>query len=600
MPRHHAAAVLLRELTARKSHLVWLLLWSLLESVPALLSGLLLARAIDQFLADRILAGFASLTGLLAAAGVAAIAVRRLFPHIAALVEPVRDALLEAVATSLVTAPDLTAGKLDSSGINRMTEQIQTVRNILFATLRTMRQVVFTVVAALIGLALLTPLLAGPVAALAVATLGLFALLLPALARRSRTVLLAKEDVATHGGLVFTGKRDIMACNGRSQAVADMAGHIDAELAATRALARASASRKLLVFLGGQLPLLGLLGAAPWLIREGRLSVGEVVGAAAYLSVTLEPALRNLITMAGGWGLELMVTLDRLGESLRPARPPEIGDRLRGDRDADRPASSGDRLELRGVTFRYGSRAAPVVEELSLAVDEGEHLAVVGASGIGKSTLADLLAGLRRPDEGSILLGGVPLPRIGEPLLRRRICLIPQEAYVFAGSIRENLTYLAPHADDAECLEAARATGLAGVLHRLGGLDAPIGTGGADLSLGERQLVALTRSRLSPARVLILDEATSHLDPAAEVRAEAAVAARPGTLIVIAHRISSAARADRILLLDTDHVAIGGHDRLLETDRRYAALVDHWRAADSEPSAGEAVPTGGRAWTGPA
>ena len=151
--------------------------------------------------------------------------------------------------------------------------------------------------------------------------------------------------------------------------------------------------------------------------------------------------------------------------------------------------------------------------------------------------------------------------------------LIPQEAYVFAGTLRENLTYLHP-ATETELDEAAEIIGLTPFIARLGGYGAAITP--AALSAGERQLIALTRAYLPPARLVILDEATCHLDPAAEAQAEAAFSRRAGTLIVIAHRISSARRARRILVLDGARPQVGDHSSLLASSSMYADLAGQW------------------------
>ncbi|HEY1175978.1 MAG TPA: ABC transporter ATP-binding protein, partial [Phytomonospora sp.] len=220
--------------------------------------------------------------------------------------------------------------------------------------------------------------------------------------------------------------------------------------------------------------------------------------------------------------------------------------------------------------------SAPVVDGLDLDIPAGDHLAIVGASGIGKSTLADLLCGLLAPGRGRVLLGGRDLRSIGEGALRRAIALIPQEAYVFTGTLAENIGQLAPGAGEAALTRAAEAVGLGELLDRAGGLSARVGAGGVELSAGERQLVALARVHASPARIVILDEATCHLDPRAEERAENAFAARPGALVVIAHRISSARRAGRVLLLDGTRAHLGTDAELSATCPPYAALSGFW------------------------
>jgi ATP-binding cassette subfamily C protein len=154
--------------------------------------------------------------------------------------------------------------------------------------------------------------------------------------------------------------------------------------------------------------------------------------------------------------------------------------------------------------------------------------------------------------------------------------LIPQEAYVFAGSVYENLAYLCPEVGQRELDRAVDQLGMRPLLERVGGYSAELDP--AALSAGERQLITLVRAYLSPAWLVILDEASCHLDPATEALVERAFARRPGTLIVIAHRISSALRARRVLVLDGTRVALGGHAELQRQSALYRDLVGHWES----------------------
>ncbi|MEU4569888.1 ABC transporter ATP-binding protein [Micromonospora sp. NPDC023956] len=562
-------ALLWQELRARRRAVARIALWSVVESLPVLLSGLLVSAATDRFLARQAGDGLALLALLLPTAAVGAVATHRLFPWLAAVVEPVRDAFLAEVTKGALLAATRSPTRLDTTSVARLTAQVQTVRNILFALLRTVRQVLFTFVAALIGLCLLAPVVAMATAVLVVFTLAMIGLLVPRLAARHRALLLTQEEVAGRAGAAFEGVRDALACAGQERAAAEVERAVDDEATQTRALARATTLTRLLVLAGGQLPLLLLLVATPWLLRSGSLTVGEVVGAATYLAVSLEPALHRIVGVVVSWALDLVVSLRRLGEAF--AEPEPAG-------TEGLPAPERYDFRVDGLTFAYGAHANPVVDDLHLTIAEDDHLAVVGSSGIGKSTLANLLAGLLVPSCGTVRLGGVDVTRLREAELRRMLALIPQEAYVFAGTVRENLTYLAPRASEHDLADAVAAVGLGPLLGRLGGLDVRVGAGGADLSQGEKQLVALGRVYLSPARVVILDEATANLDPVAEARAEAAFAARPGTVVVIAHRITSARRAERILLLDGDRVHLGTHDELVRGSASYAELVGRWDA----------------------
>jgi ATP-binding cassette subfamily C protein len=307
-----------------------------------------------------------------------------------------------------------------------------------------------------------------------------------------------------------------------------------------------------------------------------------VLGALTYVSLGLQPALRTLIGTVGGSGLWLLVTLDRITEAAHPpatAHPtvsvsPRIGQL---PRQAARAFEHG--LELRNVTFSYGRHAEPVLRDLDLRLAEDDHLAVVGPSGIGKSTLAGIIAGLLTPQTGEALLDGITLGDWEAPQLAQRRVLIPQEAYVFAGTVSENLTYyLRGGPTPTQLDEAVNALGAGMLIERLGGYQADLHP--AALSAGERQLLTLIRAYLSPARLVILDEATCHLDPAAEAQAEFAFTKRPGALLVIAHRTSSALRAQKILLLDGGPALLGSHQDLLIRSPLYRELVGHWQSTD--------------------
>jgi ATP-binding cassette subfamily C protein len=401
--------------------------------------------------------------------------------------------------------------------------------------------------------------------------------LLGTLGRRQRDLVMADERCAQLTGSVYTGLRDLVSCGAEAVSARAIGEVVDAQARAAVRLGNASATRELVTSLGGLLPLLLVLAFAPAMVADGRLSAGAVLGAVVYLATNVQPALVGLGQTAGNTVLRLVITLRRLAELAGQPEPVAA--------EAAQPQTAD--LLLRGVTFRWCVHAQPVVADLDLALPAGRHLAIVGASGIGKSTLAGLLTGLLHPQEGRVSLGKVAVDALTPQQRRRLITLIPQQAYVFAGTLRENLALLVDDATDEALddalLDAVEQVGAGGLVRRLGGLETLLGHGGGVLSAGERQLIALARAYASEATVVVLDEATSHLDPAAEAVVERAFARRGGTLVVIAHRLSSALRAEQVLIMDNGVALLGSHTELLATSTGYAELMRAWTGTTPEP-----------------
>ncbi len=336
-----------------------------------------------------------------------------------------------------------------------------------------------------------------------------------------------------------------------------MLADVAANEAAGRGLARLAAVRHLLVALGVHGPLAVLTLSAPALLRHG-MSPGALLGALAYLLGTLEPALRLLVQGLGPSWLRLTVAAERLAGTAATA-PPEEPAAEPAENPSAVPAQRRTRapaLELRGVDYAWGVGAQPVLRGLDLVLRDGESLAVVGPSGTGKSTLAAVAAGLLRPDGGRVLLSGAPAERLSPADRAARRVFLPQQPYLFSGTLAENLAWPHPAVPAARLREALAELGAEALTDRHGGLTAAVGP--AVLSPGERQLVALVRAYLSPAPLTILDEATSHLDAAAELRIDRAFRARPGALLTITHRPAQADRADHVLRLDNADWSLTG------------------------------------------
>jgi ABC-type multidrug transport system fused ATPase/permease subunit len=258
-----------------------------------------------------------------------------------------------------------------------------------------------------------------------------------------------------------------------------------------------------------------------------------------------------------------------------PARGGPAKEPARGGPDAQ----AGGR-EVRFEAVRFGYRATPVLPGLDLTIPAGQTVALVGATGAGKTTVARLLARFYDPDQGSVRLDGVDLRDVPDQVLRREIVLVTQENFVFSGSVAENIRLGRPDATQAEVEAAARAIGADAFISALpGGYQADVGKRGGRLSAGQRQLVAFARAFLAAPAVLVLDEATSLLDIPSEQLVQGALrtilAGR--TAMIIAHRLSTVEIADRVLVLSAGRVVEDGPPaRLLASDGEYSALHTDW------------------------
>jgi ATP-binding cassette subfamily B protein len=325
--------------------------------------------------------------------------------------------------------------------------------------------------------------------------------------------------------------------------------------------------------------LIGVLLVATAMYRRGSISIGTITAFVLYLIQLFDPIGRftewlgdfrqGLAALAKIVGL--LEAPNAIVESPNAVELPPHGE-----------------LVLRDVTFGY-DRARPVVRGVSLEVEPGAHVALVGATGAGKSTLAKLLTRQYDPREGHIELGGVDLRDATLESLRRRIVMLPQEGHLFSGSIADNVRLAQPDASDDDVQRALRRIGALDRFESLpDGLETDVQTRGVRLSAGERQLVGIARIALADPAVIVLDEATSSLDPGTEAAVERALAAvaEGRTVVTIAHRLSTAERADRVVLMEQGRVVeVASHEELVEQGERYARLWASWQAglAAAEP-----------------
>jgi ATP-binding cassette subfamily B protein len=310
-------------------------------------------------------------------------------------------------------------------------------------------------------------------------------------------------------------------------------------------------------------------------VRNGALTAGALIAYLLYIDMVFSP-VQQLSQVFDGYqqamvGLRRITDLLRLRTSTPSARRPVPVGRLRG------------RIELRDVSFSYSGTDENALSGISLAISPGETVALVGQTGAGKSTLVKLVARFYDVTGGTVLVDGTDVRDYDLAEYRHQLGVVPQESYLFAGTVRDSIAYARPSASLEDVVAAARATGAHEMIMRLpGGYDHEIAERGRNLSAGQRQLIALARAQLADPAILLLDEATAALDLAAEAAVNRAIgeltAAR--TTIVVAHRLSTAARADRIVVLDQGRIVeTGTHDELLEAEGTYASL---WAAFTGE------------------
>ncbi len=313
------------------------------------------------------------------------------------------------------------------------------------------------------------------------------------------------------------------------------------------------------------------IGVGGWFVREGELSIGTVVAFILLLQGLFEPVqqlsqLFNLVQSATASLAKLFGLIDEPVEVDEP--------------DVPTPLPAAGDLVLHGVGFSYGS-GPKVVSDVDLTIHEGERIAFVGPTGAGKSTLAKLAVRFYDPTDGTVSYGDVDLRDASLSDLRARILVVPQEGHLFSGTIGQNISIARPATSEPDVLQALDRIGLLSWLDQFPeGLDTEVREGGSRLSAGERQIVSLARAALMDPAVLVLDEATSSLDPGTEHIIEGAMESlmEGRTVIAIAHRLSTSQRCDRVAVVADGGIAeLGTHEDLVAGGGHYAGLFAAWQ-----------------------
>jgi ABC-type multidrug transport system fused ATPase/permease subunit len=325
------------------------------------------------------------------------------------------------------------------------------------------------------------------------------------------------------------------------------------------------------VEIGYILPLATVLATGGWLYVNDHVSLAQVTAAVLYTQMLIEPV--DLILM---WYDELQVGQASLARLLGVHDVPDP------DTDSSRQPQTSE-LEAHEVRFGY-REGRDVLHGVDLDVAPGERIAIVGPSGAGKSTLGRLLAGLHPPRRGTVEMGGVSLSTLPTEDVRQHVALVTQEHHVFVGTLRDNLRLAQPSATDTELWEAIGAVDATDWVAALpNGLETLVGTGRHKLTPAEAQQIALARLVLADPHTLVLDEATSLLDPRAARHLEQSLAAvlEGRTVIAIAHRLMTAHDAERVVVVEDGKISeAGSHDELVAANGPYAALWRSWRDED--------------------
>ncbi len=381
-----------------------------------------------------------------------------------------------------------------------------------------------------------------------------------------------REAAVTHGVSIESlfGIRTVRLHNREAEETTRYTGALRKLIAAGDRRVRIAAVLNAVTTFSSELAVVVGIWGGGMLIVAGRLSTGELVSFVFYAGLVFRSLKR--LSQIGAGVMSAQGATELIYELLERENKMKRGANLR-------PDHAEGRLRLEGVYFSYPTRPdVPVLKGLDLEIEAGEFVAVVGPSGMGKSTVGTLFVRFYDPDEGRVLFDGVDISELDPTWLRNHVVLVPQDSTLFARSIQDNVCYGSEDATTEEideALAAAQATEFVDRQSR--GLETVVGDRGADLSGGQRQRIALARALLRKPTVLILDEATSALDAESEASIKDSLRKLPyrPTIIIVAHRLSTVVDADRVVMIEDGKVAADGpHDTLVQSSQSYRDLIE--------------------------
>lgn len=383
--------------------------------------------------------------------------------------------------------------------------------------------------------------------------------------RIDQSARLGQENAAYAGavGYALRSIETIKATGGEAQALRTVLGGFAKSNSLGNELAMSSSLLGVLPALVSGIAGALVIGVGGLLVESDRLSVGAYIAVMALIPIFMRPI--------GLWSSAI--------DTLQQARTwiTRLDDLLKQQEEVSGTAepNGGGVLELRDVTFAYSPTAKNSVDSLSLRLEPGRRVALVGASGSGKSTVAKLAVGLLQPTSGEVLLDGVPVSETAPALRARSLGYVEQEVVLFAGSIRDNITMFDDLVDSADVRAAAVAAAIAEEIEsRPGGFDSMLADGGKNMSGGQRQRLEIARVMLGKPGIVVLDEATSALDPIVEEQVMRALLASGCGLLIIAHRLSTVRDCDEIVVMQQGEVVErGSHESLIASGGQYAELV---------------------------